>query len=312
MTIAELPVEELQRRLRRDGISLDFGLIRARIRANVPALAESLHCVYGAFPLSAGAALHDVTATLRREWSWRQRFRPQVQFVLDGDLPFEALPAATHLPMLEWGLNWCIASRCHRHLLLHAGVVARDDLGVLIPAVPGSGKSTLTAALACRGYRLLSDEFGVVRLRDHRLLPLVRPIALKNESIEVIGRFAPEAVIGPRFRNTRKGDVAHVAPTSGSVAQRHAPAQPALILFPQYRAGALAELEPVDEAMAFIKVSGNSFNYELLGEAAFQAVAQLVQRCRTYRITYSCLEDAIALIDGLLQDCIQPLAVGQS
>ena len=40
-------------------------------------------------------------------------------------------------------------------------------------------------------YRLLSDEFGAVRLRDVRLLPLVRPISLKNESIDVMKRFAP-------------------------------------------------------------------------------------------------------------------------
>ena len=311
MNIAELPVADVRRRLRREGLSLDCGLIRVRVRSNAPGLAAALHRLYGAYPLDGGTGFHDVTATLQWRRSWRSRFKPEVQFLLDGDAPFEALPAATHLPMLEWGLNWCVASRGHRHLLLHAGVVARAGLGVLIPAVPGSGKSTLTAALAGRGFRLLSDEFGVVRLRDHRLLPLVRPIALKNESITALAAFAPEAVIGPTFRNTRKGDVAHVAPTRESVAARNESAVPALVLFPQFRRGAALSIEAVDDALAFVKISGNSFNYEILGERAFEAVARLVQGCRCYRITYGDMEQAVAAVSELLDERVQPLAVGQ-
>src|SRR5690606_30203018 len=148
-------------------------------------------------------------------------------------------------------------------------------------------------------------------LRDLSLLPLVRPVSLKNESIEVMARFAPEAVIGPTFRNTRKGDVAHVAPTAQSVATRHEPAAPVLIVFPQFRDGASLAVEAVDDAIAFIKVSGNSFNYELLGERGFDALTRLVQRCRCYRVTYGDLHAAVAAVDELLEQCVQPLAVGQ-
>jgi len=309
--IAERPVAELRRRLRNEGLSLDCGLIRVRVRGDVPGFAEALQRLYGAFPLECANVFHDVTVRLERKRRWRDRLRPYVQFVLDGDAPFDALPAAHHLPMFEWGINWCVASRCHRYLLLHAGTVARDGLGVLIPAVPGTGKSTLTAALTARGFRLLSDEFGVVRLRDHRLLPLVRPVSLKNESIAVFARFAPEAVIGPTFHGTRKGDVAHVAPTPQSVAARAEPAVPALIVFPQFRKGARLSVEPVDAGLAFVKVSGNAFNYELLGERAFEAVARLVQSCRCYRVCYGELEEAVAAVDELLARAVQPLAVGQ-
>ncbi len=311
MRMAELPVADVRRRLAGEGLSLDFGLLRARVRADVPGTAETLHRLYGAFPVGVAARFHDISATLRLQRAWRERLRARVQFVLDGETPFEALPVRTHLPMLEWGMNWCVAARGHRHLLLHAGAVARDGLGVLIPAVPGSGKSTLTAALTCRGYRLLSDEFGVLRLRDHRLLPLVRPVALKNESIAVIARFAPQAVLGPIFRNTRKGDVAHLAPDAASVDTRLQPALPALILFPQFRRGAALGIEPVSETLAFVKLSGNSFNYELLGERAFDAAVRLVRACRCYRITYGDLDAAVTAIDDLLHQCVQPLAVGQ-
>jgi HprK-related kinase A len=173
---------------------------------------------------------------------------------------------------------------------------------VLLPAQPGSGKSTLTAALECGGFRLLSDEFGVVDLEDGLILPLVRPIALKNESIDVIRAFAPSAVIGPLFPRTRKGTVAHLAPTSHSIAHAGVPAQPALVLFPKYAASEPLTLEAVPPARAFAKLAGNAFNYEILGPVAFDAVEQLVRGSLCFRLRYSDLQEAVSAVARLLED----------
>jgi HprK-related kinase A len=166
--------------------------------------------------------------------------------------------------------------------------------------MPGSGKSTLTAALASRGVRLLSDEFGVVRLHDGRLLPLLRPVALKNESIDVIERYAPGAVIGPRFAGTRKGTVAHMAPDRLAIDNRHVAAVPALIVFPRFDATAGCRLVPEKRAHAFSRLSVNSFNYEMLGSDGFDAVTRLVESCHVYRLVYGDLDAAIAAVRGLL------------
>ena len=299
MTLGDLPEAELAERLRASGIALDFGLARARVRAEVGEVPGMLRRVYGAFPVTDVAGFFDMTVALVRARGVRRFIRPQVEFLLDGDLPFEPFPADTPLPLLEWGMNWCLANRCHHHLLLHAGVVERNGVAVVMPAIPGSGKSTLVAALMHRGYRLLSDEFGAVSLGDGRLTPVVRPVALKNESIGVIRAFAPGAPIGPTFPKTRKGDVAHAAPTLASVAERHIPASPGLVLFPRFVAGSALHVEPVEPARAFVKLSANSFNYELLGEDAFRAVVRLVRGCAAFRLTYSDLEQAIAAVDEL-------------
>ncbi len=146
--------------------------------------------------------------------------RPQCELLCDGVRELEPFPLDTPLPLLEWGTNYALATRLFCYLLLHAGVVERGGRAIVMPAMPGSGKSTLTAALTLRGFRLLSDEFGVVRLSDARLLRMLRPLALKNESIDVIQRFEPTAVIGPRFPKTHKGTVAHLAPLA--IARRRA------------------------------------------------------------------------------------------
>ena len=179
-------------------------------------------------------------------------------------------------------------------------MLERAGAAVILPALPGSGKSTLTAALAASGFRLLSDEFGVVRLGDGLCLPMVRPTALKNESIDVISRLRPGLVMGPVFRGTRKGDVAHLAPEAESVDKRHAPAPGRYIVFPQFEAGASTDLEPIARARAFAKLAVNSFNYEVLGAAGFEAVARLIARCDCYRLRYGEIREAIAVFEALL------------
>jgi len=282
------------------GLGFDLGAARARVRTDLASLAGTIQSVYQHFPVEGSEGFFDVTATVRRARGLRRYVHPQIEFVVDGEVPFEPFPAATDLPLLEWGLNWCLAERCNAHLLLHAGVVERAGAAVILPALPGSGKSTLTAALAVSGFRLLSDEFGAVRLDDGLCMPMLRPIALKNASIEVIARLRPDANLGPTFPGTRKGDVAHLGPDAVSVAKRHVPAMAQLIVFPRYQAGATTELEPVSRGRAFAKLAVNAFNYELLGPAGFETVGRLIAACDCYRLSYGDLAQAVATIDELL------------
>lgn len=300
MKVGELRLPDIAAILRDDGLGLDFGAARASVRTDLPALATSIHSVYRHFTVLERRGFFDVTAAVRRASGLRRHLRPQIEFVVDGEVPFAPFPAATDLPLLEWGLNWCLAERCNTRLLLHAGVVERAGVAVILPALPGSGKSTLTAALAASGFRLLSDEFGVVRLDDGLCMPMLRPIALKNESIGVITQQFPDAVLGPVFPGTPKGDVAHLGPGIESVEKRHHSAEARLILFPRFEAGAKTRLEPIARARAFAKLAVNSFNYEVLGPVGFQAVARLIGRCECYRLSYGDLCDAMSSIETLV------------
>ncbi len=304
MLLADCSRAQIEGRLQGEGVALDLGAARVRIRSDCAGLAEAFQHVYADFEAEAAEGFFDVTAALTRRRGLRRLVARQVEFVVDGARPFEPFPADTHLPLLEWGLNWCLANRCGQHLLLHAGVVEKHGLALVLPAIPGSGKSTLTAALMLHGYRLLSDEFGVVRLYDGELLPMLRPIALKNESIGVIASRHPSARRGPEFPRTRKGTVSHLAPSAESVRFRHVPATPALVLFPRYVAGAPLLLERVPQVKAFAKLAINSFNYESMGVVGFDAVSQLVARCPCYRLSYADLDAALAAIDELVDDTL--------
>jgi len=99
---------------------------------------------------------------------------------------------------------------------------------------------------------------------------------LKNASIEVIRAFAPAADFGPVIPNTRKGTVVHVKPTRESVERAAETAPAGWVIFPQWVAGEPLRLEEVPRIDAFMQIATNAFNYELLGEPAFETVHALV------------------------------------
>lgn len=275
----------------------DVGAAHLAVASPIGSFHAQLDAVYPYQAEIADDAFADVRVSLlpdRRPWPGIRTAR----LWSEGDCPFEPYPVDATLPLFEWGSNWLLAQRLNAHLLLHAGVVARDDKALILPATPGSGKTTLACALHLAGWRFLSDEFGVIDMARDEVLPMVRPAPLKNASIEVI-RARPGARLGPLFAGTRKGDVAHFVADQASFVARHHPATPQLVIFPRYRSGAPLSCAPLDTLQAALGLGKNSFNYQALGPLGFDAVVRLARRTRAYRLEYGDLDEAIAHIDDL-------------
>jgi HprK-related kinase A len=301
--LREQPLHALSRQANRGRLYLDQGAARLRIRSSIKGFIRNLHLLYGAFPyLQADTGFADHHVELRRGRRLRALIRPQSRFRTDGQEPFEPFPLHGALPLFEWGINWSFAQRANQYILLHSGVLARADRAVIMAAPPGSGKSTLAAAMMLSGFRLLSDEFGVLDPNSGQLLPMLKPVALKNQSVDVIRAFSDQAVIGPLFVGTRKGDVAHLAPNETSTDGLHRPARPALVIFPAFEAGAALDCRRLPGEDAFAHLAFNSFNYHLLGPTGFHAVADVIAACPAYRLRFGQLESAIEQIRALLDE----------
>jgi len=299
--VAELGPDAVHGALHDGRFVYQVGPFNVRVHSRLKQVSRLMHRLYGQFPVAdADSVILDFAIKLAAPNTPRRWLKPKVFLRTDGRSPFAPFPADTAFPLLEWGLNWCIAMRAHQYLLLHSAVVEKHGKAVLFPAWSGAGKSTLSAALSLRGWRLLSDEFGMVRPGVNALIPLPRCIPLKNESIEVIRRFAPEAVLGPVFPKTRKGSVAHLKPELESVQRMHEAAEPAFVVFPRYVAGSIVQARPLAKARAFLKLAGNSFNYELLGAEAFRAVDTLIRSSECLLFEYSELDDAVRFFDDLV------------
>ena len=144
----------------------------------------------------------------------------------------------------------------------------------------------------------MSDELALIDAKG-RLVPMPRPVSVKNQSIEVLQAHFPALQFGSRVEETVKGVVAHFAAPTESVQRADETALPAWIVLPRWRPGAPAELKPMERARAFMSLIENSFNYDLFGASGFQRLASVVDRCEAYHFEYSDLNDALRLFDAL-------------
>ncbi len=300
MKLGELDAATLARRLRH-GITLITGPFRFRVRSACPNVARGLHTLYPAFTVEADSGFRDFHVRVDRVAGLRRWFKPQVNFWYDAHNPFLPLAANHAYALLEWGMNWCIAGHAHHYLQLHAAVVERNGQAVILPGDPGAGKSTLTAALALSGWRLLSDEVTLVDRDDGRVAALARPISLKNQSIDIIRAFDARAVFGEIAHDTHKGTVAHLRPPDDSVARMHEKASATHIVFPRWRAGVRTRLSRHAKADAFMHAANHAFNYSLLGRRGFELNADLVEACACWDFEYSRLDEALRTFEDLTQ-----------
>lgn len=302
MIVSDLSLTELGLRLSGSGLQISSGPFNCRLQTRIAEIVPELAALYAHHPLIQQGTFVDFHVAINHGHGLRRWFRPQARFLVDGVEPFTPLPRAQALPMIEWGLNWCIAAYSQHVLVLHAAAVARGDRAIIMPAPPGSGKSTLCAALVNRGWRLLSDELTIIRLDNGQIEGLARPVNLKNKSIEVIRNFAPEAFLTQPVYDTAKGTVALMAPSADSVRNVARTAKPCWIILPTYKVGAKTSLVPMQTGSAFLKIADNAMNYHVLGRKGFDAVGKLVDQCHHYSFEYSQLDEAILRFDRLARE----------
>ncbi|MBK5943861.1 HprK-related kinase A [Halorhodospira halophila] len=300
-SVAELGYADLSGRLAAGCLLVQTGPVRSLLKSRLSSVAEGLWRLYADHRVIEPEDGADFFCEVREPLGLRRFYRPQALFYADRKNIFKPLPRNQAFPMLEWGLNWCIGTQVKHFLLFHAACLEKNGRALIMPAPPESGKSTLCAALACSGWRLLSDEATLVDLASSevRVLGLSRPVSLKNASIDVIQAIAPDAFLSERCHDTLKGSVAHMRPPRDSVVRANEPATPAWVVFPRYQPQAPAVLTERSEGETFMGLARNSFNYAALGARAFHRTVDIVEQAQGYDFRYSRLEEAIPIFEEL-------------
>lgn len=268
-----------------------------RVRASIRPLPEVARELYRDFPLADDAPLCDFHVSLLSPLGARGWLLREVDFYLGGHFRFDPFQRRLIVPYFEWGLNWCVANHAHQYLLLHAASLERDGRALLLTAPSGGGKSTLAAALALIGWRLLSDEFAMLD-DDARLIALARPVSLKNEAIELIRERANGAYLGPVARSPRKGKLAHLRPPVESARRVAERARPGWVVLLRYQPAAPLALESVSKGQTMLELAAGAFNYGIQGRRGFELLSRLVDQSECLRLTYGDLDAATALFNG--------------
>ena len=297
--------EDIQHQIRsKHGLVLQVGPYKTSIHSEIPKVVDGVSRLYSDFIVHHKRdQFIDFHIQICKPKGLRGWYRSQAHFYLDQKRPFKPLPLDHAYAFFEWGLNWCITQHSHQYLIVHAAVVEKNGFALILPGAPGAGKSTLCAGLVARGWRLLSDELTMFPQQDaSRVVPVPRPIGLKNQSIDVMKAFAPNAVFGQIAYDTSKGTVSHIKPSSECVKRAHETALPALVVFPRYQSDSDSQLRTRTKASSFMEMARQSFNYNVLGESGFDRLVEVITRCDCYDFQYSDLDDGIRIMNELVAE----------
>jgi hypothetical protein len=194
-------------------------------------------------------------------------------------------------------------------LVLHASAV-RGPRGVWgFAGAGGAGKSTLAAALAARGYPLVSDD---ALLLDREAGWLARPgypsLRLWPDSVmATLGRTAPSRRAAPHTRKQRV-DAAGLLPIVGT----NSPISAVAMLDRRGHARDTVRVERLPMREAALAVLSVAFQIDIEDGALLRRTvddaAALVERVPVYRLSFASRLDRVATTADALVDALAPLS----
>jgi hypothetical protein len=134
---------------------------------------------------------------------------------------------------------------------LHAAALAGTRGVVVLPALPGTGKSTLTLALTARGFDYFSDELAPVDLGNLTVEPYAHAVCLKTLPPSPYTLPQGTLAVNTRF---------HVPLASLGTAARHDPLPLAALVFPRRSGGRFDGLRPLTAASAATRLMSHLLN----------------------------------------------------
>jgi len=270
---------------------LDLAPFNFLVTTDSPIVIKNLKKIYGDILKPTNSTTADYHVQILKSGGLRAFFRQQARFFSDQHEPFKPLSHKQAYAFLEWGMNYAVAANEMQHVIVHSAVLAKNDKAILFPAPPGSGKSTLTSFLAFNGWQLLSDEMSLIVPKTSTVMPFVRPICLKNDSIELAKSWFPSADFSNIACDTHKGDVIHLSPPSDSWKLRNKVVEIVGVVFPNYNKNKELEIYQLNKTQAFTQLAENSFNYGVIGDVGFQTLTSIIDKVDSFEIHYNDLKE---------------------
>jgi hypothetical protein len=212
----------------------------------------------------------------------------------------ERLAMTTTAAFVPRFLTWDVNRRAIRgvqasRVMLHAGVVARHERALLLPAEMEAGKTTLVAGLLERGFEYLSDEAAVLDPSTFHVEPFPKPLSLDKGSWRLFPDRRPE-LPGP---DDYTGEQWHLGPRSFGANAVPNPIPVALVVFPRYVAGAPTRLRPVRPVDSLMRLLNHTFGLREHLERNLVTLGGLAERISSYALTVGTLSAACDSIEDL-------------
>jgi hypothetical protein len=215
---------------------------------------------------------------------------------LDEDRVFQAEVAEALVGPLVHDLNRR-ALDDSEHLILHAGGVEHDGVGVVFPGEMEAGKTTLAAGLVRAGLGYLTDEGVAIDRRTLRIHPYPKPLSIDRGAWPLFPELEPDADLAT---DVYKAEQWQVPPTDIRPDALGHSCPVDVIVFPEHVPGSETSVDTLGRAEALIELAKNTYKFNVQERAALDVLAEVVRPAACYRLTSGDLDAAVAAVTGLL------------
>lgn len=206
-------------------------------------------------------------------------------------------------PLVKWALL-VEAINSHPYVLyVHAGVVRCATGCLLLPAEPGSGKTSLTAALIHAGFAYLSDEVALLEENTLHVRPVPVSLCLKNSAWELLAPRYPELRDLTIHHRWDGKIVRYLNPPAATLDLEPDRSHPVRwIVFPKYSPQARTALRPLGKADALHRLLKQCLAMPApLDQVKVASLVRWISEIPCYELPMSSLDEAVALVDHLCQ-----------
>jgi hypothetical protein len=181
----------------------------------------------------------------------------------------------------------------------HAGAVSDGTRCILMPGLPGCGKSTLTTALVLEGLCYVSEDIVPISRKPWSVAPVPIRICLREGGYLALEREYPE--IQTVCGGSRYGQQLRyfTPPVIRERFPSHLPVH--ALVFPEFVQGHKAQLKPIshEDKLARLIQTGAWFG-DSLNAGTIEELLDWIQSIPGYEICYGDLKGAIHIIRDLL------------
>src|SRR5262249_5007766 len=187
---------------------------------------------------------------------------------LDEDRVFQAEVVEALVGPLVHDLNRR-ALDSSEHLILHAGGVMGDGVGIVFPGAMDAGKTTLSRGLGRAGLGYLTDEGVAIDREPLRIHPYPKPLSIDRGAWPLFPELEPNADLAS---DAYKEDQWQVPPTDIRTDALGQPCPVDVIVFPKHVPGGDTALEPLGRAEALIELVENTYQFNVPERAALDVL----------------------------------------
>lgn len=203
-------------------------------------------------------------------------------------------------PMAK-SLVWQTAINAHSFFLdIHAGVVGNGKICFLMPAAPGCGKSTLTAALVHSGFEYFSDEVALLHEGDLWVEAVPLANCIKDTGIEITSQFYPQLEsLKLHYRGDGKR-VRYISPLADVIPPPGTRRPVGAIIFPQYLPDEETSLKQISKIEAMVLLEQECLIIgTYLDRNKVADFLKWIDRTPCYRLITTDLHEAVKLFKSL-------------